>query len=367
MAEDRQSPPWARQVEDWARRFEASAQRINEALAKGHHSHARLVETIAAAASAHIIDRAAERMESRLDRHARREAERRRRREEHRAASLPQGIVFGGAAAAMVFVALTQPGLWWLLFPAFGFAMASTSLIARGLHRRRQAALPAPEAETARPQVPSVSPADKAVAEAIGARLARAEAVCGRILADLKTAPRTVSDVIGTPEKTVESLRQACRDLAKRELELRSAVKAEDDNRLRREHDELDRRIAAEQDEVVRRRLSDALRALDAQISQRADLLTAAARLEAEGTRILYALESLHTQVLRARSADSASADVAGAGLRRGLEKLDHEMDAVASSLEEVNRDDASTASAPEWSDSLESRPPAARPPRVRN
>jgi hypothetical protein len=42
--------------------------------------------------------------------------------------------------------------------------------------------------------------------------------------------------------------------------------------------------------------------------------------------------------VLRVRTADSASEDVAGAGLRQSVEQLGAEMDAVTEALEDVHR-----------------------------
>jgi hypothetical protein len=80
--------------------------------------------------------------------------------------------------------------------------------------------------------------------------------------------------------------------------------------------------------------------ALDEQRKQRAELLIAASRMEAERTRLSYVLESLYTQVLRVRSADSASAQVAGQGLKKSLESLGDEVGALADALESVNRDE---------------------------
>jgi hypothetical protein len=69
-----------------------------------------------------------------------------------------------------------------------------------------------------------------------------------------------------------------------------------------------------------------------------AELGTAASRLEAEHTRLYYTLESLYTQVLRVRTADAASEDVAGAGLRKSVEQIGAEMEALEEALEEVHR-----------------------------
>ncbi|MGZ3460056.1 MAG: hypothetical protein ACXU86_16310, partial [Archangium sp.] len=86
-----------------------------------------------------------------------------------------------------------------------------------------------------------------------------------------------------------------------------------------------------------RQRLSEALAALERQLAQRAELVTAAARLEAEHTRLTFTLEELYTQVLRAKAADASGADLVGAGLRGGLDRLSSELNAVAESLEAVH------------------------------
>jgi hypothetical protein len=105
--------------------------------------------------------------------------------------------------------------------------------------------------------------------------------------------------------------------------------------------------VTSEPDDVVRVRLASALESLDAQLSHRAELGTLASRIEAEGTRILYSLENLRAKVLRASVADSASPDLAGEGLRDGLEQLSREMDAVATALEEVHGTEAARRPVP--------------------
>src|SRR5207244_9729773 len=79
----------------------------------------------------------------------------------------------------------------------------------------------------------------------------------------------------------------------------------------------------------------------DGRREQRRELPRAATRFAAEHTRISYTLESLYTQIVRMRSADSASVDVAGAGLRRSLDMLSQEVNALADALEKVNRGEA--------------------------
>ena len=122
----------------------------------------------------------------------------------------------------------------------------------------------------------------------------------------------------------------------------RALARPEDDTRLQSERDALQRRLAAEQDAVTRQRLGQALEALEQQRSQRASLLTAASRLEAERTRLLYTLEGLHTQVLAVRStAEAGQEEAAAERLRQSLDTLSGEVSAVAGALESVQAVDA--------------------------
>ena len=150
-----------------------------------------------------------------------------------------------------------------------------------------------------------------------------------------------VKDIFIKPDETVAALRATCRDLTRRERDLRQFLSPEEDTRLSREREALQKRIEGEQDEVTRMRLASALAALEQQREQRLELTRAAARFDAEHTRISYTLESLYTQVVRMRSADSSSVDVAGAGLRRSLDMLSQEANALADALEKVNSGEA--------------------------
>ena len=181
----------------------------------------------------------------------------------------------------------------------------------------------------ARPESPALA--------AISAREARVDGICNRLLSELSGAPPLVRELLRRPEQTVEALRSASRELARRERELRGMLSEDEGERLLGERAELAARAEAAPDAVVRSRLAAALEALDAQLVHRAELTTAAARIEAEGTRILYSLESLRAQVLRAFAADAAAADVTRESLKWGLETLRGEIDAVATALEEVH------------------------------
>ena len=175
------------------------------------------------------------------------------------------------------------------------------------------------------------------VPEAAEPRMARVDTLCDKVLAELRTGPGVLREVVHAPEQTVEALRKSCHELARRERELRALSSPEDERRLADEHAALSARVEAEKDAVAKERLASALEILEEQRRQRAELATAASRLEAEHTRLYYTLENLYTQVLRVRTADSLSEDVAGAGLRQSAEQLGAEMEAVTEALEDVH------------------------------
>lgn len=255
---------------------------------------------------------------------------------------LPQAIVFGGASLVMFGMAIRQPWLWWMVFPAFGFAMAAAGILTAWARRRPEESLarsgvevtivPPPKPIAASPKIEGFPEA-----AAIAARQARVEEICDRLLSELKSAPQVVRELIRKPDETVEALRAASAELARRERELRGALTETGEEQLQAERAALEARIGAEPDEVVHGGLSSALEALDVQLAQRKELSRVAARIEAEGTRILYSLESLRARVLRVRAADATGTGPAGEGLREGLEQLSREMDAVATALEEVH------------------------------
>ena len=195
----------------------------------------------------------------------------------------------------------------------------------------------------------------------VDARLARVDELCDQLLADIQTAPPVLRQIVQRPEEAVQALRDGVHALERREREIRALARPEDDARLQSERESLQRRLAAEQDPVTRQRLGQALEALDQQRSQRASLLTAASRLEAERTRLLYTLEGLHTQVLAVRSTAEAGQEQAAADrLRQSLDTLSSEVSAVAGALESVQAVDAGAVPTPE------ARPPEARLPERR-
>lgn len=274
----------------------------------------------------------------------RKEAQRAAKRAEQevqqaRARNPMRGGMYATLAVTCVLMAMAQPRrLWWLVFVALVFFLLAARHLERprrdGLTEAEGVPLPGSAAE-ARLEEGAELPA---TAEAVDPRVARVDVLCGKLLAELREGPAVLREVVHAPERTVEALRKGCHELARRERELRALSTPEETRRLESEREALATRVSTEEDTVVRERLTGALAALDEQRRQRAELATAAHRLEAEHTRLYYTLESLYAQVLRARSADTAGEDIAGAGLRHGMEQLGAEVDAVTQALEEVHR-----------------------------
>jgi len=329
-----------RQLEESVRRVLGALERAPVArLEEVANQVSRAVES-AVASSGRASSRALSREERRLEKRLREEDE----------ASLPAAYAMAGAAVVAGLFALTQPQLFWFFFVGFGFAMGAADIFAKVRRREKRqaeestargaegtragAAAPVPAALVTPPPPPE--PESPTLA-AITAREARVDGICDRLLSELKGAPPLVRELLRKPEETVEALRGASNELARRERELRRMLTEDEGERLSRERADLAARAEAAPDAVVRSRLASALEALDAQLAHRAELATAAARIEAEGTRILYSLESLRAQILRALAADAAASEVTRESLKGGLETLRGEIDAVATALEEVH------------------------------
>ena len=310
-----------RNPNDWQEQLQASLRRAQEAIARGTTQQDQMVREWTENLRNAYPDWGRERWQRRLERKLRRRAEREAKVAN---ASLFEGYLWLLGAIVLFIIALSSlPFLWWLIFPAAGLGSRGTRVIARHSrmtqpiltepHPARASSATGATAEQQRAQrFGSLSGIGKVFdgdpiqqpAPARGAavqqdpRDVRVDAICDRILGELRTSPDAVKDIF---------------------------VK----------------RINGESDDVTKMRLAAALAALDAQRDQRVELARAAARFDAEHTRISYTLESLHTQVVRMRSADSSSVDVAGAGLRRSLDMLSHEVNALADALERVNSGEA--------------------------
>ena len=353
-----------RNPNDWQEQLQASLRRAQEAIARGTTQQDQMVREWTENLRNAYPDWGRERWQRRLERKLRRRAEREAKVAN---ASLFEGYLWLLGAIVLFIIALSSlPFLWWLIFPAAGLGSRGTRVIARHSrmtqpiltepHPARASSATGATAEQQRAQrFGSLSGIGKVFdgdpiqqpAPARGAavqqdpRDVRVDAICDRILGELRTSPDAVKDMFVKPDETIAALRATCRNLTRRERDLRRFLSPEDDERLMREREALQKRTSGELDDVTKMRLAAALAALDAQRDQRLELTRAAARFDAEHTRISYTLESLYTQVVRMRSADSSSVDVAGAGLRRSLDMLSHEVNALADALERVNSGEA--------------------------
>jgi carbonic anhydrase/acetyltransferase-like protein (isoleucine patch superfamily) len=164
-------------------------------------------------------------------------------------------------------------------------------------------------------------------------RVARVEAACDKLAAELGASPDSMREVLGDPGRVIVSLRGTCADLLRRESELR---RESDTARLDQERAAIAARAEAEKDVQIRESLHGALQAIDGQKQQRESLHLTAERLAAEHTRLLYTLEHLAVQFVRMRSA-GADATRAPQELQRGVAQLRDELDAIADALESVN------------------------------
>jgi hypothetical protein len=377
-------------IPDWQEQLQASLRRAQEAIARGSTQQEHMVREWTESLRTAYPDWGRERWQRRLERKLRRRAEREARIAN---ASLFEGYLWLLGAIVLFIVALSAlPFLWWLIFPAAGLGSRGTRVIARhaGITKATvtvDATVPmtnrAPAQQTvddqsrARAQrfgslgnrsssfggvtmrTPTTAPAAGAPAQ-MDPRDARVDGICDKILAELRVAPGVVKEIFRKPEETIAALRTTCRDLTRRERDVRKFLSPEEDLRLSREHDALRKRVDTESDEVAKLRLSSALAALEQQRDQRQDLARSAGRFDAEHTRISYTLESLYTQIVRMRSADSSSVDVAGAGLRRSLDMLSEEVNALADALEKVNRGEAAKMKKVAEGPAADSAPPPA-------
>jgi len=343
-----------RDPNDWQEQLQASLRRAQEAIARGTTQQDQMVREWTENLRNAYPDWGRERWQRRLERKLRRRAEREAKVAN---ASLFEGYLWLLGAIVLFIIALSSlPFLWWLIFPAAGLGSRGTRVIARHSrmtqpiltepHPARASSATGATAEQQRAQRfgslsgigkvfdgdPIQQPAPvRGAAVQQDPRDVRVDAICDRILGELRTSPDAVKDMFVKPDETIAALRATCRNLTRRERDLRRFLSPQDDERLMREREALQKRISGELDDVTKMRLAAALAALDAQRDQRLELTRAAART----------LESLYTQVVRMRSADSSSVDVAGAGLRRSLDMLSHEVNALADALERVNSGEA--------------------------
>ena len=279
---------------------------------------------------------------------SRRERKRLRKMREAQLASPVEGWVWAAGAAALVGFAALNPHMWWLIFVALGPAKRAARILGRP---KVQAALP-----TSLPAVALPVPAPAAASEPDVSEKAKVDALCDRLAADLAGGPAVAREVIKNPEKTVQALRKSCHELLRRTAQLRALGGPAELHRLEGERSALTARTEAEPDAVARERLSAAVASLEEQVRQRQAMAQMASRVDAEYTRLYYALQNLHTQVLRMRSVDLAAEPQQG--VRETAERLAAEMDAVAQALEELSRPEPAAVSPVAGAEALPTREP---------
>ena len=381
---------------DWQDQLQTSLRRAQDAMQRGVQQQDQMVAEWTASLRTAYPEWGRERWQRRMEKKLRRRAEQEAKIAN---ASLFEGYLWVLGAVVLLIAALSAlPVLWWLLFPAASLGSRGTKVIGRHVGATRPiAGLPQPapvQQGLGQQQQPQSQSAEAQAAEArarrfgnlgplgalgddlrsLGSNLrdltnprnvidganqrgayggaiapaagappaqdprdVRVDAVAEKILSELRTSPASVREIFRKPEETVHALRDTCRDLTRRERDVRRFLSPEEDARLTREREALQRRVEAEADDVTKLRLASALAALDQQRAQRLELARSASRFEAEHTRISYTLESLFTQVVRMRSSDAGSVDVAGAGLRRSLDMLSQDVNELADALEKVN------------------------------
>jgi carbonic anhydrase/acetyltransferase-like protein (isoleucine patch superfamily) len=192
-------------------------------------------------------------------------------------------------------------------------------------------------------------------------RTAKIDAVCDKLQSELDAAPTVARDFLGAQINALQALRGTCHDLVRRELAIRGEASPAQMERLEKEYAQIRGRLDTEKDSAVRTSLQAALEAIDAQKAERLKLSSAADRLDAEQTRLLFTLESVSTQLFRLRTASSSSASQPE--LASSLSQLNREIDAIADALEEVARPELTSAVVPV---SQESGDPAAHRARHR-
>jgi hypothetical protein len=188
--------------------------------------------------------------------------------------------------------------------------------------------------------VSSAPQSTPALAEPADPRVARIDAACARIEAELAQASPQMRELLGAQAQTAVALRETCRRLLEREKLLRAESSPEGQNFLEHEKSTLRQRIEASSDVSVKRSLESAIAAIDEQLRQRGLLRQSADRLDAELTRLSWTLDGMGTQLVRLRTAGQEAAGTPDAAALRSMEQLSQEVDAIAEALEQVARDD---------------------------
>lgn len=242
------------------------------------------------------------------DRHQRK-AERRRAKEEEerRNASMPGGVFALAIALAIAVYGFTHPQMWWLLFAALGIGSGGARQLA--LAARREGAARQQKSEEPAPPVD------------------RAEQLCDELIHELKTSPEAVRAFLGQPEKTIESLRAACRQLTERHQAVSALADEKATQELEAEKAKLSRNIG-DLDPATYQRAVAALKLREDLLRQ---VKSSANKLESEREILLTSLQSLKMRLALAKtSGQPANID----GVRAEVDRLGEELAAISESLE---------------------------------
>ena len=242
------------------------------------------------------------------------------RRLNRRRGSGLRGATFIGVAVLLTYL-VVDGGPFWMMWVALGLSLSGIGQLVGSSRKAKDEVL---EGQAAPVADGTPDPTN----------LARVDALCDKLLEEIRKGPAVLREIVRNPEESVRGLRDTIHGLAKREAEIRGLVTNADGDRLQRERLDVVARRDSASDPVTHERWEGALQALDAQLQHREKLRTQGARLEAERVRLGYTLENLYTQVLAVRS--TAGSDVSGAELKAGVERLGDEISAVADALESM-------------------------------
>lgn len=286
----------AREVETWEEKTRAD--------------RARAMEKVSQKLSQALLSRD-ERRE--LKRKQRDEARAARRREEMENASTPGGIALLMLAMALGVFAFLRPEFWWLVFVALSVGTTGARQLAAA-NRRSQATLPAalPQAHSAPHEV---------------------DALCDRLLADLKASPQAVQAFVQQPEKTVEGLRTTAKALDARRRQLEAEEAPSRLAALATQRAALITQRSGTADPTTQLKLDSALRSLDGQQAALEQLVVATQRVTGEYASLKVMLEELRTRVTVARTTTTPATD----GVEDSVRRLNAELEAITESLQSMH------------------------------
>ncbi|MFO0598564.1 MAG: hypothetical protein U0228_24875 [Myxococcaceae bacterium] len=258
---------------------------------------------------------------SRLSRRERRELRREERRDRKRRRRQTEASVAGGVvsiALALIIIGFVflNPHLWWLVFPALGIGGRGARQLA--LASRKEGAADGEEQEEGTPK--------KLEAE----KPHEIDALCDALLADLKESPEVVRTFLQNPEKTVEGLRAAAKEVDQRRKDLSSDSSKEQLAALEKQRVELKAKRDGASDPMAREKFDAAVRSLDGQEAALKQLGAVGERLDGEYTSLLVLLQELRTRVAVAKSTGGGSVQ---AGLEQSVQRLNAELEAITDSL----------------------------------